>query len=62
MDAKDVAVEVEPMKKAPEKGVSLRALYRYATPVDCLYLVAGLVAVIFSGANQPMQVRVLRFE
>jgi len=49
--------EAEPTKakvKAPEP-VSLAALFRYADAKDAMLLAAGTIAIMISGANQPLQ-------
>ena len=47
------------IQKAPPKenapGVSFCSLYRYATARDGVYLGVGSLAVLVSGANQPLQ-------
>ena len=49
--------EAEPAKakvKGPEP-VSLAALFRYADAKDAMLLAAGTIAIMISGANQPLQ-------
>lgn len=50
-------VEVDHPLKA-EAPVGLRSLFRYADRVDALLLGTGLVAIVISGANQPLQLLV----